>query len=187
MFKVVFLTWSAPALAHFLSPSLSLLPPPLPLSPCGSLQWQHAVLIESDPDSSFFQTALADAPLFSPPPAVDNWPFGWGALRRELWPRCVGLSPFSLSLQTQNQVHAERQENCSLAPFLMILNDPRIDGKKLALVWLVHANTIKRGLQFEIQWRCISNPSSLEHVLQTLKDKSTNANLIYELQHRRHD
>lgn len=100
----VSLSGSLPAFSPLLPEAQHLLLPP-PLSPCGSLQWRHAVLIESDPDSSFFQTAPADAPLFSSPPAVDNWPFGWGALRCELWPRCFDLSPLSLPLSPSLQTH----------------------------------------------------------------------------------
>lgn len=100
----VSLSGSLPAFSPLLPEAQHLLLPP-PLSPRGSLQWRHAVLIESDPDSSFFQTAPADAPLFSSPPAVDNWPFGWGALRCELWPRCFDLSPLSLPLSPFANTH----------------------------------------------------------------------------------
>lgn len=84
------------------------------LCSCGAPLQKHAALIESDPDSSFFQHTLADAPLFFSPPVVDNWPFSCDALLGELWPRCVGLSPFLLYTQDFIWRHAEQEETANL-------------------------------------------------------------------------
>ncbi|CAB1451981.1 unnamed protein product [Pleuronectes platessa] len=52
-------------------------------------QPQHAlskkiVCVKPTVNQVLSETAPADALLFSPPPVADNWPFGCGAVRRDL-------------------------------------------------------------------------------------------------------
>lgn len=170
---------------YFFSPSLNPKPPPPPtptpppLSPCGSLQWRHAVLIESDPDSSFSPNRSGWCPVVFP--SAGAWQLAFWLRRSAAWTLASLRRPltFLSFCKTQIQVHTEPEENCSLAPSLMIPNHSRKNGKNLLLFWLLNANIIKRGVQFEIQWRCNSKQSSSECALQTLKGKSTNANLIW--------
>lgn len=143
-------SWSVPA---FLLPWAQGCIPPPSLSPCDSLQWRHAVLIESDPDSSFFQTTLADAPLFSPPPAVDNWPFGCGTLQRELWPHRVSLSPVSLcihNIRSKATQSGKKLQTCTFSSGSIALKSSSNcwelfwnngkQSKKKAVLWLLNVN-----------------------------------------------
>lgn len=164
---------------YFFSPSLNPKPPPPPpptpppLSPCGSLQWRHAVLIESDPDSSFSPNRSSWCPVVFP--SAGAWQLAFWLRRSAAWTLASLRRPltFLSFCKTQIQVQTEPEENCSLAPSLMIPNHSRKKWKKLAFVLVAACkynkerctiwNSMKMQFQTVFLWMCSANSEGQKH------------------------